>query len=57
MASRKAARGFVNQIKDLEIDAILPQHGSIIPAEFVLMALNYLTHLNCGLDIIYPDLK
>lgn len=57
MASGKAARGFINRIRDLEIDAILPQHGSLIPAGFVPMALDYLTRLNCGTDIIYPGLK
>lgn len=57
MSSNKAARGFVNRIGDLEIEAILPQHGSIIPKEFIPLALNYLTQLNCGIDILYPDLK
>lgn len=57
MASGKAARGFVNRIRDLEIDAILPQHGSIIPADFVPEALVYLSRLNCGIDIIYPNVK
>lgn len=57
MASGKAARGFIDRIKHLEIDAILPQHGSIIPARFVPMALDYLNRLNCGTDIIYPDIN
>ncbi|MFH0759888.1 MAG: MBL fold metallo-hydrolase [Bacteroidota bacterium] len=57
MASNKAARGFVNRIKHLELDAILPQHGRIIPREFIQLALDYLSRLNCGLDILYPDLK
>jgi len=57
MASGKASRGFIDRIKDLEIEAILPQHGSIIPNEFVPMALDYLTRLHCGTDVIYPDIK
>ncbi len=57
MASRKAARGFIDRIKDLEIDAILPQHGSIIPHDFVPQALDYMTQLKCGTDVIYPDIK
>lgn len=57
MASGKAARGFIDRIKNLEIQAILPQHGSIIPAEFIPRAFTYLNSLNCGLDIIYPDIK
>ena len=56
MASNLAARGFVYAIQDKKIDAILPQHGSIIPQEYVSHALNYLETLKCGTDIIYGDL-
>ncbi|MBE0648406.1 MAG: MBL fold metallo-hydrolase [Bacteroidales bacterium] len=57
MSSRKAARGFIERIKEIEIDAILPQHGSIIPGEFVPEAFDYLNQLNCGTDIIYAEIK
>ena len=57
MASNIAARGFINRISHYDIDAILPQHGSIIPREFVPRALDYLAELNCGIDVIYPELK
>ena len=57
MASNIAARGFVDRIRHLEIDAILPQHGSVIPKNFVYKALEYLNNLKCGLDLIYPELK
>jgi len=57
MSCNKAARGYINRIEDMEIGAILPQHGSIIPGEFIPLAINYLTNLNCGLDILYPDIK
>ncbi|MBN1198088.1 MAG: MBL fold metallo-hydrolase [Bacteroidales bacterium] len=57
MASGKAARGFIERIRELEIDAILPQHGSIIPVRFIPMALDYLNRLNCGIDIFYPDIN
>jgi len=56
MASNKATKGFVNRIRHLELDAILPQHGRIIPREFIPEALDYLERLHCGLDILYPDL-
>ena len=56
MASNKAARGFVSNIEDKEIDGILPQHGSIINKENVVGALDYLRELRCGTDIIYRDL-
>ncbi|MDX1295523.1 MAG: diguanylate cyclase, partial [Sulfurimonadaceae bacterium] len=53
MASNLAARGFVNSIEDLEISAILPQHGSIISSRDVSRALDYLKNLECGIDLIY----
>lgn len=56
MASNLAARGFVKRIENLAIEAILPQHGSIIPGRCVGAALDYLRHLQCGTDIIYPTL-
>ena len=57
MASNIAARGFVNRLKHFELNALLPQHGSIIPRKHVSKALEYLSDLKCGLDLIYPDLK
>lgn len=56
MASNLAARGFVKRIEHLPIDAILPQHGSIIPGRFVGAALDYLRRLQCGTDTIYAEL-
>lgn len=56
MASNIAARGFVKKLDGLSIDAVLPQHGSIIPREYVQDALDYLKDLCCGTDVLYPDL-
>lgn len=53
MASNIAAHGFVERIRDLPIEAILPQHGSIISKEDVNAALAYLDELHCGTDVIY----
>lgn len=55
MAGNKALRGFVASVQDLEIRAILPQHGSIIRGCDVSKALGWLANLKCGLDLIYPD--
>ena len=52
----KATKGFALKIEKLEIEAILPQHGSIIPKKFVKDAIEYLKNLKCGLDLIYPNL-
>ena len=57
MASHIAAKGYARKIENEEIDAILPQHGSIISKENVKNAIEYLQNLQCGLDIIYADLK
>jgi flavorubredoxin len=57
MASNIAARGFANRLHHVEINAILPRHGSIIPKKYVKDALEYLANLRCGLDLIYPNLK
>jgi len=54
MACNRAALGFTDRLTDLAITAILPQHGSIIPDEFVEQALAYLASLACGLDLLYP---
>lgn len=56
MASNIATRGFALKIQDMDIEAIIPQHGSIIPKEFVVDAIKYLEDLKCGLDIVYPEL-
>lgn len=56
MASHLAANGFIKRIENLAIDAILPQHGSIIGPQHVAAALDYLRNLRCGTDIIYADI-
>lgn len=54
MASNRAMRGFIDKIEPFPITAILPQHGSIIPKQFVKRALHSLRELPCGLDLLYP---
>lgn len=56
MSSNKAAKGFARKLKDIQISAILPQHGSIIDENNVENAINYLDELKCGTDIIYGDI-
>ena len=57
MASNIAARGFVRRLDGINIEAILPQHGSIISQKHVPDALEYLQNLQCGLDLIYSGLE
>lgn len=56
MASNLAARGFVKRLDGVGIDAILPQHGSVIGPAHVAAALAYLETLRCGADIVYAGL-
>jgi flavorubredoxin len=57
MASNVACRGFLQRFGQYQPEAILPQHGSIIPKIFVSRAFDYLRKLKCGLDLIYSGLK
>jgi len=57
MAGNIAARGFVRRLRHIDINAILPQHGSVISKKHISRALRYLQELKCGLDLIYADLK
>lgn len=54
MASNRALRGFLDKIDPFPIEAILPQHGSIIPHAHVRTALTQLKDLPCGIDLLYP---
>lgn len=56
MASNIAARGFANKLDNFKINAILPQHGSIIDTKDIENAKTYLKDLKCGTDIIYGEL-
>lgn len=53
MAGNKASRGFTRKLREVDIMAILPQHGSIIPRAHVAEAIDYLNDLPCGLDLLY----
>jgi flavorubredoxin len=53
MPSNIATSGFAKRIEKEELEAILPQHGSIINKEHISDAVDYLKNLKCGLDIIY----
>lgn len=56
MASNLATRGFMHRLEDVEVRAILPQHGSVIGPEHVAEARDYLYRLRCGTDIIYAGI-
>lgn len=54
MASQRALRGFIDKIRPFPIQAIAPQHGSIIGEAHVTRALDALSELRCGIDLVYP---
>jgi hypothetical protein len=56
MPSNIATRGFLRRLQPYGIAAILPRQGSIIGRNFIGAALDYLRKLECGTDILYPDL-
>ncbi|MEQ1506242.1 MAG: MBL fold metallo-hydrolase [Myxococcota bacterium] len=54
MANNRALRGFVDKVEPFPIDAMLPQHGSILPEPLVRPILARLRELPCGIDLLYP---
>jgi flavorubredoxin len=54
MASNRAMQGFLKKISPFPVQAILPQHGSIIPSQHVKTAFAALRALPCGIDLLYP---
>lgn len=57
ISSNKASRLFLSRLKDKQIDAILPQHGSIITGkENIKNALKYIKDLKCGVDL-FPEVS
>ncbi len=56
MASNVASKGYARKIEKELIEAILPQHGSIINSENIPNSIEYLKNLQCGLYIAYSDL-
>ena len=50
IASNKAARNFLINFKEREVESIMPQHGSIIIEDNVPKAFKYIQNLKCGID-------
>lgn len=49
MPSREILLNFLYKIDILEIDAILPQHGSILPKKIIPFVFNRLKEIECGI--------
>ena len=56
MTSNRVCRYWVNMIRTLEVNAIVPQHGrAFVGRRVVLEFLDWLEHLDCGVDLITQD--
>ncbi|MFC1645892.1 MBL fold metallo-hydrolase [Candidatus Omnitrophota bacterium] len=51
MPSNDVLRASLEKIDRLDINMILPQHGSIIKGEMVRKCIDYLKQLKCGIDL------
>lgn len=51
MPSNSLLKDCMQQLEQMEIDRLLPQHGSVFEASHVSKAINYLKQLPCGLDL------
>jgi len=52
MSSSKAMKVWLDKVKLLKIEAVLPQHGSIIPGSNVPRFFAFLESLRCGIDLM-----
>jgi flavorubredoxin len=53
MAGNKACRMWVQRVRQLDIEAIVPQHGRpFVGREIVEQFLNWMNDLQCGLDLM-----
>ncbi len=52
IGSNKVARDWVERVRKLEVKAILPQHGAIIPEDMVKYFLKFMENLKCGIDLL-----
>ena len=52
MTSNRAARTWAENVKKLEVEAILPQHGAIIRGKDVKYFIKFMKNLKCGTDLL-----
>jgi flavorubredoxin len=52
MPCNRILKAFMERLLQLDIDRILPQHGSVLEGDQVRDAINYLMELPCGVDLM-----
>lgn len=55
MPSREILRHSLNKFQKLDLKLIAPQHGSVIPEEFIGIIIQQLEDLECGIFLITED--
>ena len=55
MCSNKAGRFWVNMVRQLDINLIVPQHGRALSGKAIPEFLSYIENLQCGLDLMTQD--
>lgn len=58
MGSNRVLRAWANMVRDLDIEIIAPQHGSLFEGkELVNRFIDWVSELECGIDLITPKFK
>ena len=52
MPSREILRNCMKLVEKLNIERILPQHGSVLEGDLIQKAIEHLKDLPCGLDLV-----
>lgn len=52
MCSNKVCQLWVQMVRELEVNAIVPQHGKLFEGDNIDHFLNWLENLRCGVDIV-----
>ncbi|WP_297479874.1 MBL fold metallo-hydrolase [Thermococcus sp.] len=52
MPTNRAIKAWLDKVKFLDVEAILPQHGAIIPKKFIPRFYDFLENLKCGIDLL-----
>jgi flavorubredoxin len=55
MNSNKACRYWANMVRELEIEMIVPQHGRCFAGRAVTELIDWISTLECGLDLMTQD--
>jgi len=56
MASNKVCRLWADMVRKLDVEMIVPQHGSpFIGKDMVNTFLDWISHLACGIDLLEPE--